>query len=87
MTPERRQSIWKLAGLRARTVPPPPLFDNQFVRDMVAMRKAGIFARVWIDADRIYVQMFSGPDGVKQPMTRFQAEQLIAAWRSPKKKS
>ncbi len=86
MTPQRRESIWELAGLRMRPNVEPRPFDNQFVRDLVAARKAGLFSAVWMDQDRIAVKMpGEDPDMAPQRISRFQAERLIAAWKSPKK--
>ena len=54
-------------------------FDNQFVRDLVAMRRAGIFQAVWIDADRVQVQRELWDD--PQYITREKAQRLIAEWK------
>jgi len=87
VTPQRRESIWELAGLRMRPKPEPRPFDNQFVRDLVAMRKAGMFAAVWVDADKISVRMpGDDPDLAPQRISRIQAERLIAAWKDSSKK-
>jgi len=85
MTPERRKSIWELAGLRMRPNVQPRAFDNQFVRDLVGMRRAGLFAAVWVDQDKIRVRMPGEDlDLAPQPLSRFQAEQLIAACKASK---
>ncbi len=87
MTPQRREAILEMAGLRMRPKVEPPHFDNQFVRDLVAMRKAGLFSAVWVDADKIGVRMpGDDPDLAPQRISRFQAERLIAAWKAPNKK-
>ena len=78
--------IWQIAesaGVRLVRKAQPKPFDNQFVRDVVAMRREGLFQAVWIDADKIAVrtieQEISDPP---QRLSRFQVEQLIAAWKN-----
>ena len=78
MTPERAASIWEIAGitpLRARVV---ARFDNQFVKDLLEMRRQGVFAGLWIDADKIKV---CAPGQDVQRLTRAQADLLIEAWK------
>lgn len=63
-------------------------FDNQFVRDLVAMRRCGLFSAVWIDADRIRVRLPDQmPDDPPQAISRGQADQLIEAWRATLRKN
>jgi hypothetical protein len=59
-------------------------FDNQFVRDLVAMRRAGIFQAIWIDADRIRVQreMWEDPHRIM----REEAQRLIDEWKGVPRK-
>jgi hypothetical protein len=82
----RSLSIFELAskaGVKLWQSPSPRPFDNQFVRDLVAMRRSGLFSAVWIDADKIRVRTPDQmPDEAPQRLTRLQADMLIAAWRA-----
>lgn len=86
----RSPSIFELAskaGVALWTSPAPRPFDNQFVRDLVAMRKCGLFSAVWIDADKIRVRLPDQmPDEPPRPLSRTQADMLIAAWKAAPKK-
>lgn len=57
-------------------------FDNQFVRDLVAMRRAGIFQAVWIDAGVISVRREMW--GERDWLTREKAQRLIDEWKGTK---
>lgn len=84
-------SIFELAeraGVRLRPNPQPKPFDNQFVRDLVDMRRCGLFETVWIDADKIRVRKYGDKPGASEPLSRLEADMLIAAWKAvPKKPS
>ena len=51
------------------------------------MRQSGLFQAVWIDAEKIRVRL---PDQMldesPQPLSRMQADMLIAAWQAAPKK-
>lgn len=78
-------SVWEIAaraGIRLRRRVEPKPFDNQFVCDLVAMRRAGLFQAVFIDADRISVLTLEQEwNDHPQPLSRVQAENFIAEWR------
>lgn len=75
-------SIWELAGINLRKRPEPKPFDNQFVRDMLRLRRAKVFEAIWIDADVIRVRLPGvDPELPPQKLTKFEAERLIDAWK------
>jgi hypothetical protein len=84
------QSIFELAekaGVRLRPRIQPQPFDNQFVRDLVDMRRCGLFQAVWIDADRIRVRLPDQmPDDAPRSLSRIEANMLITAWKAAPKK-
>jgi hypothetical protein len=68
------------AGMRPyqTTSPPPPPFDNQFIVDLLRMRKDGIFSGLWMDSGIIRVCIYEGP---RTKITEAQARALIAQWK------
>jgi hypothetical protein len=82
-----KYSIFELAeraGVSLRKRPDPKPFDNQFVQDIVSMRKNGLFEAVWIDADNIRVRKPGDEYGSTERLSRLQANALIAEWKLSK---
>ena len=82
-------SIFQIAeragvGLRRRIAKP---FDNEFVLDLIAMRKDGQFVAVYIDADQVRVKTTEhDADDPPSKISRIQAQKLIDEWKLSRRK-
>lgn len=75
--------VWDSRQGRVRLVPRSVAkFDNQFVNDLLAMRRAGKLKAVWIDEERIRVRRLDQHD-LEDPirLSLKHAHEMIEEWK------
>jgi hypothetical protein len=81
----RTERIWAIAD-RAKVKmwrrQPVETFDNQLVKDLVAMRQSGLFSGVWIDQGKIRIKPPDAErDDPAQSISAIQAHRLVDEWK------